>query len=376
MRNLVLSLSVLLSLTACSNKDTYIIDGTVAGVADGKKVFLEQINDTLGIVTIDTAIIKGEKFILEGKILEPGMHTLTVEGVNAPSYLIVEPGTINLTIYKDSTYANRYSGTFNTDRMAKYSTEAMKVQRKLIAFEKKNRSVYDEAVRKKDTATMNRMHEAYTKLQEELKTTTIQFVEKNPDAYISAFLVKSMFNSPAPDVAAIQKYYDNFTPEIKKTVLGHWILRKLNQFKSVSPGRTAPDFTAPGPDGNPVSLHKSLGKLTILDFWASWCGPCRAENPNLVALYKEFHDRGLNIVSVSLDQPGDDKRWKEAIAKDGLTWTHVSNLKYWDDPIAKLYGVEAIPKMFLLNEVGVVVAKDLRGDELKKKVAEFIGPRK
>jgi thiol-disulfide isomerase/thioredoxin len=119
-----------------------------------------------------------------------------------------------------------------------------------------------------------------------------------------------------------------------------------------------------------VSLKASLGKVTIVDFWASWCGPCRAENPNMVALYKEFHSKGLNIIGVSLDK--DAKKWKEAIAKDQLTWTQVSNLKFWDEPIAKQYQFESIPAPFVLDASGKVVAKNLTGAELRAKIAELL----
>ncbi len=117
-------------------------------------------------------------------------------------------------------------------------------------------------------------------------------------------------------------------------------------------------------------MKESLGKVTIVDFWASWCGPCRVENPNVVAIYKEFHAKGLNIVGVSLDK--DATKWKEAIAKDNLTWTHVSNLKFWDEPIAAQYKVQSIPATFILDASGKVVAKDLRGEELRAKINELL----
>jgi thiol-disulfide isomerase/thioredoxin len=116
-----------------------------------------------------------------------------------------------------------------------------------------------------------------------------------------------------------------------------------------------------------------MGKVTIVDFWASWCPPCRAENPNVVALYNEFHSKGLNIIGVSLDK--DPEKWKAAIAKDKLTWNQVSNLKQWDEPIAIQYKVQAIPATFILDASGKIVAKDLHGEALKAKIIELLGKK-
>jgi peroxiredoxin len=135
----------------------------------------------------------------------------------------------------------------------------------------------------------------------------------------------------------------------------------------------APDFSAPNPQGTAVSLKESLGKVTIIDFWASWCGPCRKENPNVVALYDEFHSKGLNIIGVSLDKPEAKEAWIQAIATDKLTWPQVSNLMFWEDPVAKMYGVQAIPATFILDSSGKIVARDLRGAALKAKVQELLG---
>ena len=171
----------------------------------------------------------------------------------------------------------------------------------------------------------------------------------------------------------VKKYYNGLTAKMKKTPEGLEIADAIAKAESPADvGKPAPDFTAPTPDGKMVSLKQSMGKVTIIDFWASWCGPCRKENPNVVALYNDFHSKGLNIISVSLDRPGQADKWKQAIAADRLNWTNVSNLKEWEDPIAKQYAVTGIPATFILDEKGTVVACDLRGAELRAAVSQML----
>ncbi|MGL2964735.1 TlpA family protein disulfide reductase [Flavobacterium sp. RSB2_4_14] len=135
----------------------------------------------------------------------------------------------------------------------------------------------------------------------------------------------------------------------------------------------APNFKAPTPNGKLISLKESLGKVTLIDFWASWCQPCREANPEVVSLYNEFNKKGLNIISVSLDDNAEN--WKSAIAKDGLTWTQVSNLKEMKDPIALQYGITQIPTTFLLDSNGKIIAIDLNGESLKSKINELLSKK-
>lgn len=234
-----------------------------------------------------------------------------------------------------------------------------------------------EAGRNQDTITMNSLRKEYSKFQEEFMKQSEDYVSSHPKAFISALIVDGMFGQMNPDVAKIKKFYNAFDPSVKNTKPGKGIAKKLaelekaqNASAATGVGSTAPDFSAATPDGKTVSLKESMGKVTLIDFWASWCKPCRAENPNVVALYNEMHAKGFNIIGVSLDK--DATAWKDAIAQDKLVWNQISNLKYWDEPIAKTYGIQSIPATFLLDANGKIVAKDLRGDALKAKVSELL----
>lgn len=146
--------------------------------------------------------------------------------------------------------------------------------------------------------------------------------------------------------------------------------------KKTGIGRMAMDFTQNDTLGNPVMLSSLRGKYLLIDFWASWCGPCRAENPNVVKVFQKFKDRNFHIIGVSLDRPGQKEKWMKAIHDDKLEWTQVSDLRFWDNEVAKQYGIKAIPQNLLLDPDGKIIAKNLRGEELDQKLGEAIEGKK
>ena len=148
---------------------------------------------------------------------------------------------------------------------------------------------------------------------------------------------------------------------------------KIETYKaSTKVNNTAPNFSAETPEGKQLSLNEVKAKVIILDFWASWCGPCRKENPNVVKLYEAYKDKGLEIIGISLDKEGQKKRWLDAIEKDNMTWKQITNLKGWNDPIAKQFAVRSIPATFILDENKKIIAKNLRGKALEDKITELL----
>ncbi len=372
MRKSILLLAGLATLASCKKEGSYTIDGKVKGIEDGKQVFLERQDDSLGVVQVDTAKIANEEFKFQGVAVEPGLYSVRFNDINGKAFFIVEEGDIKLEIDKDSLFKSKMSGTYNNDQFREFNGKGLVIQRKIVAFKRDNQTKMMEAGQAQDTVTMKRIQGEYQTLMDQMREQAVAYIKEHPKAIVSALLVQSFFQEFEPDMKQIEELYNGLDPEVKKTKVGKKIAKTLKEMKVVDVGKKAPEFSAPNPEGQVVSLTQSLGKVTIIDFWASWCGPCRAENPNIVAIYNDFHDKGLNVISVSLDKPGAADKWKDAIAKDGMSWTQVSNLKEWEDPIAKMYSVTAIPKMFVLNEYGVVVAKDLRGDDLRKKIETLL----
>ena len=371
MKKIFLLLSVSTLFFACNSKDSYSLTGTVKGMQDGKVILEKQ--DDAESVAVDTAIIENGKFKFEGKIAEPAIYSLVLEGTQARSFVILENGKINIEINKDSMFLNKISGTYNNEQLTEYNALGMKIQKKLKEFETANGEKMMMAQQNQDTLAINDLREKYGKIQSEMEQSTLKYVADHPKAYVSLLLVEGMLSNPNADAAKTKSLFNGLDSSLKNSAKGKKVATLMETSVGVAVGAPAPDFSAPTPEGKMVSLKESLGKVTIIDFWASWCGPCRQANPSLVALYKEFHDQGLNIVGVSLDKTAD--KWKEGIAADGLPWVHISNLKFWDEPIAATYNVKSIPNMFVLDANGIVVAKDLHGAELRAKVASLLGAK-
>lgn len=371
MKKITLLALFTLSIISCNNlKDNeFLISGTANGIENGKKVFVE-IQDENGVIAKDTGVIENGKFELKGSTdnIDLGFIRIENEKINLP--IILEEGKIKINIVKDSLQKSTIEGTFNNDKFQKFNNESVAILEKVKKFEKENNPKMQKALAAKDTVTVNKIKKEYKNFQNDMNDYSKTFIKNNPDAFISVLLLENFLMREYIPATEIKSFYDKLDKKLVNTKSAQNIKKTLDLMLAVVVGKPAPKFSAKSPEGKLISLDESLGKVTIVDFWASWCAPCRKENPNVVALYNEYHSKGLNIIGVSLDQ--DATKWKDAIAKDNLSWIHVSNLKYWDEPIGKQYGISSIPATFILDAKGNIVAKDLRGDALRAKVKELL----
>ena len=371
MRKILLAGLVVL-LAACEGENEgYRISGTVQNAPDGQKIIVSEINESnTQAIHIDTATVQDGKFELDlPEKDKPTISFLTVEGTRGNVVYIADNTPINFTVYPDSIYTSEISGGEDNKVLSAYLQNVRKVSKQM----NENRSAMREAMLNRDTANLEELQTFQQQVFDEDKEAKIKLIQENPNSIVSVMILQDMLNSSAYSSSELMSLYEQLGAEVKETSLAKMVKTSLDRMSKTDIGSIAPQFSAPTPNGDELALKDVLGKVTLVDFWASWCKPCRVENPNIVDVYNKYHDQGFNIIQVSLDRPGQKERWVQAIEDDNLgQWNHVSNLMFWQDPVAVEYGVRAIPAAFLLDENGRIIGKDLRGDALGEKVAEVL----
>ncbi len=366
MRYTILALFISLFL-ACETtpKDRFSINGKAPGVLNGMRAYLKGVNEQGRLIDKDTAVVVDEKFSFEGTRNEPSLEFLFIDGIQGNAPLIVENGLIEMAVVKDSLHTSKASGTENNEKFYAFLNDQMELAKKqrtlMTSFRSGNKNANDA--------------EALKNLNETIAELPFNFINEHKNSYVAAILLENKTYDKQVPLSKIENTFDILSNDLKTSSYGKritdFIATKKSE-KTVNVGDMAPDFSGQTPEGKTLALNDIKGKVTIIDFWASWCGPCRRENPNVVKMYNTYHEKGLEIIGVSLDRNGQKNRWIQAISDDNLTWHHVSNLEFWQDPIARLYNITAIPATFILNEKGEIVAKDLRGMDLENKVAELL----
>ena len=355
---------ITLLIAACSTEPHYVINGKIDG-ADSVTFLLQKRADG-NIVTIDSAVsLKGSFKMKGGSVKYPEMVLLVARNTRMRTSFYLENSEITITGKLDSLYNAKITGSKTQDEYTGFINSS-----KLI--EEKYSKVYEEyqmAEQSGDTAKVSQLEKEITGIQNEMTNLQKDFVKNNPSSFVAPSILAGL--SYEMEGTEIETYINAMDTAVANTETAKSLKARAVTMKAVAVGQKAPDFTMNDPEGNPVSLYSKVGaKLLLVDFWAAWCGPCRRENPNVVKVYNEFNKKGFDVFGVSLDQKKDD--WVRAISDDKLTWTHVSDLQYWNNAAAKTYAVSAIPANFLLDENGIIIGRNLREEALYNKVKEIL----
>jgi peroxiredoxin len=371
MKKLYTIIPVILLFFACDSTPSYKITGQISsGSVDGKTVYLEDYLWYMHLAdqkVLDSTIVKNGKFKFKGKTDSAYIAILNID--NRPAMIfIVENGDIQLNI-PENINESLASGTKLNDSFNSYRESLDPVKNKLTELSMQINS----SGQTDNEEFMREMDKKYQEFMNEMLQISIEFLDENPGTILSAFILVSSL-SQGIDPEAAQNVYDKLDDKVKSSTIGNFISQILAEMKSteITAGETYHDMTMKTPDGKDISLsdYAGKGKYVLIDFWASWCGPCRKENPNLVALYKEYKNRDFEIVGVSLDNNRD--AWIKGIKDDNITWPQMSDLKGGASELVRQYGVKVIPYTVLLDKEGKVIETNLSGEKLKNKLETLI----
>ena len=304
-------------------------------------------------------------FVFTGTVDMPDYYYISLEGKRGRLPIFIENSDITVTGHADTLYKAKTTGSSVQDEYKAYSEELNKywekygeIRMELIEFKKAG-----------DEAKASELEAELDKIYEDAQQFSKDYVTEHPASYISPYVLRSV--SYGLSGAEIEAELEKFDAALSKSGFVVELAERAEILKKVAIGEKFLDFTQNDPDGNPVTLSSLVGEnYMLIDFWAAWCGPCRTENPNVVAVYNDYKDKGFDVLGVSLDRNKED--WLKAIEDDKLTWTQVSDLNYWKNEASKAYGINAIPSNLLLDKDGIIIKKNIRGKELRTKIAELL----
>lgn len=360
--------------TVSSGGGKFNIDGVIGSYNVPAKAYIQYQQN--GKTITDSTKLKNGKFHFSGYIDgDPVPATLAFSakgaGINSTDVkqIYLEKGTISIN-GTDALATATLTGTKTNEENEQYTAALKPINEAYDVLDKKtNAATTDE---QKSEAFVRENYKAEKTIAARELAINQKFIQENPNSYISIHLLE-YFAFRGDDYAQIAPLFNSLTPAVKQTEAGKKLAEKLPKLKPLAVGEIAPDFAEADTAGKMVKLSSFRGKYILVDFWASWCGPCRQENPNLVKAYNRYKGQNFTIMGVSLDKPGTKDHWLKAIRNDGINWTQVSDLKFGNDHAALLYGVLGVPQNFLLDPQGKIIAKNLRMRDLEEKLEELFG---
>ena len=339
------------------------IEGKISGYDSGMVRIKKQLSGEW--ITIDSANSENGEFKLAGDISSPEMLYLFFGNDRNYSTVFIGNSIINFTANIDSLKNPTVTGSKSNDEFTQYSKE-------LKVFENKSRDLYKqymEAEKEGNKELVKEIETNYDKLYEEQINFVKNYISTHTNSFVTPYIITRQLVHSL-NVNELDSILNTLDTKIDSSVYVIKLKERVDVLRKVEIGKQAIDFTLNDTLGNPISLSSFKGKFVLIDFWAAWCRPCRAENPNNVKLYEKYKDKGFEILGVSFDETRD--AWVKAIKDDGLTWSQVSDLKGWKCEAGDLYGVRSIPHTVLLDKEGIIIAKNLRGEELNKKIAKLL----